>query len=697
MQANIINAAPMAILRGTQDLSTRQLTPVAEAVPQHLPKIYIYAKKGPTTPTLVVGDSRTQIYDVDSFDLRKKWANHATVLSNAVNAEGNAQMLQRIIPTDAAPEASFYLSLDVLPTQLPVYERNDDGTFRTDSTGAKVATNLTANGYKVKWVVDSYPANVARQAFGQTSASAGDQVDATTGTQSIRYNILELKASSIGANGNNSGIRLWAPNELSQEAINTKVLTKELAYPFKISVINRALPTSTPAIVYSQFGEKSLTFTLKPGVIDPVTDKELYIGTTFLNSYQNVTDPKYPPVIGDFGAIAIHDVNIALLSKKFYDAEIANASEYAVDFTPGGAVGEEFCFNIIGGTSSNGAPYDTFSFDSGAGAIRLGELTNIFAANGSDGTMDDASFAVSVAAEVAKYGDTSSDLQDTAINVESIIYDSGFPLATKYALCNFIAVRKDTFVVLATHDVNETDLSASEEHSLAIALRTRLQMFPESDYFGTPVMRGMIMGRSGKLLNSQYAKHVPSTIEIATKSARYMGAGDGRWKSGFNFDGAPGSIISSMAEFNVTSTPATARNKDWDAGLNWIQAYDRRSFFFPALKTVYNDDTSVLNSYFTAMAICQINKVTQAVWRQFSGVSGLTNAQLVQKVNEETSKRLNNRFDNRYIIQPDAYFTDADLQRGYSWTLPVKIYAPNTMTVMTTSVHAYRAGDLTAV
>jgi len=198
---------------------------------------------------------------------------------------------------------------------------------------------------------------------------------------------------------------------------------------------------------------------------------------------------------------------------------------------------------------------------------------------------------------------------DHKSRIESIIYDTGFPLATKYALCAFIAQRKDTFVVLSTHDVYDSILTASEEHSLAIALRTRLQMYPESDYFGTPVMRGMIVGRSARLRNSQYTKHLPLSAEIAIKSARYMGAGIGRWKNGSHFDGAPGSVVDFMYDINITWVPTAVRNRNWDVGLNWVQSYDRRSYFFPALKTVYDNDTSVLNSYFTAEQLAAINNV----------------------------------------------------------------------------------------
>ena len=84
---SIINAAPMTILLGTKDESGRTVPRERSAVPSHCPMTYFYAKKGPTTRQLVVGGSRTAMYGADSFDQRSKYANHATVFSNAINAE----------------------------------------------------------------------------------------------------------------------------------------------------------------------------------------------------------------------------------------------------------------------------------------------------------------------------------------------------------------------------------------------------------------------------------------------------------------------------------------------------------------------------------------------------------------------------------------------------------------------------------
>jgi len=46
--SNLIrNASPQVISLGTQDLSTRVVTPGPLEIPQHLPKAFVFAKKGP--------------------------------------------------------------------------------------------------------------------------------------------------------------------------------------------------------------------------------------------------------------------------------------------------------------------------------------------------------------------------------------------------------------------------------------------------------------------------------------------------------------------------------------------------------------------------------------------------------------------------------------------------------------------------
>ncbi len=694
--SRIVNAAPMVIMLGTEDLSTRQVTAVAEELPQHLPKVYIFAKKGPTTPQLVVGASRTMMYGEESFDLRSKYANHATVLSNLVNAQGNAQMVERLKPTDANPPASIRLALDVLETLVPEYQRNADGSYFVDGNGDKVATGQTIPGFKAKWVVEAVTWTNGESDFGKASASAGNQVNPGTQTQSTRYPIMDIEAPFFGEDGNNHGIRLWAPTVDDSTSIDPTILedVRTMAYPFRMACVYRATPTSTPKFTVTQYAEKFVDISLKPGVINKRVDKQTFVEDVFVQAYQDLENPAFPPMYGPFGNLHLYQDNVENLLGQFYAAEKPYIDGFS-DFQ--NVDGEEYRFNFVSGMTSGAVPYHSFLMNfADTDAVRLSENSTIYAQGGSDGTMDLEMLNQLVREAVVEYANPLSVLQDDAKYPESIIWDSGFELDTKYALLSFISIRKDTAVALSTFDAGGPSLTASEDSSLAVALRTRAQMYPESDYFGTPVMRAIIIGRDGKMMNSQYTGRLPLSLEIASKSARYMGAGNGKWKAGFNFDHAPASQVEMFRDISATFTPATVRNKDWAAGLNWVQTFARSSNFFPALKTVYENDTSVLNSFFTMMACVELQKVGQRAWRQFSGVSSLTNSQLKERVEEFVRANTIGRFDDRFVIEPEVYFTDADLQRGYSWSLRIKLYAPNMKTVMTMSVQANRLDDLAA-
>lgn len=715
--STIINAAPMHNPLGTQDLSTRALPFEFESVPTHLPKLYIYAKRGPTTPQLVVGASRSQMYGDDTFDLRKKWANHSTLYSNMFNSQGNAQMIERIIPADIGPVANVLLSLEVTETLVNVYERNPDGSYVLDTLTLEPVVKGQAIGHIGKWVTSTISDKDQIHTFGeaeiQTGTSAGTLptgdpasvelvgvvVDpgTTAPTTSKIYPILQFRASSVGEDGNYTGFRVWTPTETSAYSFDSRILPRGKYYPFRMAVVRREEASTTATIKENLSGEKNVLVTLAPNATNPITTGSISIGDVFLDAYQNVKDVRYPIQLGDFGDVHVYQENIDLLLKKFSDREIAYmkalpvGTEYSSDFNPDSTEDQKYLMNIFGGHSFSGWKYDTFQLDSTG--TTLSSVSNIFNQSGSDGTMNDVEFAKLVSARVKEYNNPNSELQENAIHVESVMYDSGYPLQTKYDMLNFIALRRDTCVFLSTFESGAKRLTPSEETSLAIALRTRAENFPESDYFGTPVMRAYIQGRTAKLRSSTWKGDVSPLYEIGKKLATFMGASNGRWKIGGGIGGAPNSIMEELTDYSALFTPALSRNRDWEAGLNWIMHFDRKNAFIPATKTVYQDDTSVLNSVVTVLAICELNKIHDRAWRYFSGVDNLSNGQLKERCENFINNAIEYKFDGRFIIEPEVYFTDADLKRGYSWSLRSKIYAANMKTVMTSSVAAYRLDD----
>ena len=624
-------------------------------------------------------------------------------------------MIKRLQPVDAGPPANLTLWLDVLPVTVNITERNSDGSIMVDSSGNPVLTGQTAPGFEVKWVVTN--SNSVEYTIGQQTITAGDLVagsssitpnasdflqgsltaptsSAPPGSMtSTRYPILEIQASSFGNWGNNVGIQIFAGTQTSLNyPISTAILQQNRIYPYFFQIQQRTNNLSSPAVVPTILGSNNLLFSFLPNQINPLTNANLYLESIFVNSYNNTTNPTFPRVYGAYDNIYVYNDNVQTLLNMFYQAEIPFINQWS-DFT---GDPEDFgLFNFVSGVSSQNVPYQTFVLTQDWDSVNLNPNTIMYTGGSSDGTMNDTLFAQLVNQEVAEYADPNSPVQDLATNVESIMYDPGYPLVTKQAMIDFIAIRPDAMVALSTYVCNSPPPTADEEYSTALALMTQLQMYPESEYFGTPVMRGIIIGRCGNLVNSEYTKTVPLIHELAMKAARYMGASNGKWVPGANFDGAPGSIIKSMNNVNITFVPPAAKNIDWSVGLNWVQAFDRRSLFFPAFKTVYTNDTSVLTSFITVMGICTINKIMHEAWRTFSGVSHLTNAQLIDRVNSFIIQATNGIFDSRFVVVPNTYISDYDAIRGYSWHVQVQLYADNMKTVQVSYVTAYRMSSLT--
>ena len=134
-EAIITSAVPRTRTLGISDLSRREVVRDVLATPDHLPKIYIYAEKGPTDPILVAPADAVTLYGDKTFDERSIFATHQTVLCNQVFKKGNVVMMQRIIPDDAPPPAAIRIVADVLLTNIPQYERAFDDSYLLDTFG----------------------------------------------------------------------------------------------------------------------------------------------------------------------------------------------------------------------------------------------------------------------------------------------------------------------------------------------------------------------------------------------------------------------------------------------------------------------------------------------------------------------------------------------------------------------------------
>lgn len=672
---NIRNAAPRSILKGIKDESGRAPVVEPELIPSHLAHTFIFAERGLLTPQLVVGDSLTTMYGAKSFDYRSKFANHQTVLVNTINGEANSQMVQRVVPADAAT-ATLVLWLDVVADDVAQFERNLDGSFKLSELSARIPTNTNIDGFRVRWVVEALPKGVDGAVVGlaELDPKVGGLTSVKDGSQSQMYPIHAFSVSSPGAFGNLVGIRLSAPTTESASPIDDTTAEEAKAYLYRFALVERPDEFSTPNAIETRQGEQSVDFAYKEGVINTRTDSEVSANDILLQSWNAPAINGIPPTVGVINDHHIYADNIELLLAKFQavEAEYGLISDSEDDM---------HLFNFIGGSSINNVPYYSYSVEGPASnGVLLTESSTHYAKGGLDGTLDFATFDKLVANATANYGDLAGfDFLDTAIYPQS---------------CIVLGKRKDMYVVLSTQDVSAKQNTPSEESSIAIALRTAARMYPESEIYGTPVCRAIVIGHSGYLINSKWKNLTPLTIEFAAKSARYMGAGNGIWKSAQSFSISPANQVTMFRNVNASFKKVDVRSQDWDNGLVWVQNYDRRSLFFPAFQTVYDDDSSILNSFFNMAVAVELEKIADRAWRDLTGIDGLTPEQFIARSNRLITEAVAGRFDGRVVIEVETILTAADTQRGYSWSCNIIMYGNNMMTVGSFTIVARRREDL---
>lgn len=705
--ANIRNAAPRAILLGINDQSGRSPVYEAAQIPTHLPHVLLFTEKGPTLPQLVSGNQMVAMYGANSFDYRGKYANHQTVLANTVNAEGNSLMVQRLVPPNANPPATLRLSVDWMLDELPVYERDTAGKYKLDADGKKIPTGDTTQGYVFRWIIESAldPANDGRlledgaqrtledgnqrlleSGVGKGQSRTGEMTN-SSGDQSTIYPIMDFEVQDFGSYGNRVGLRLSAPTVESAIPIDASVVESQAAYLFRLQFVERDTSTATPSVLETLYGARYVDFAFKEGAIKESTNSELYIDDAVIPQFSQEAVDGLPEIRSPIGQIHTYFDYLNELLKGVHDLEAARGTVTA---------GDDYMYlmNPFSGHDYNGLPYDTVQIKGPAddGILLTSDATHYFQ-GGYDGVMTFDTHDSEVSRQLENYGDLEANLLDTAMYPQSVLYDSGFHIETKKNFFVPMGRRKDMYVVVSTQDVSQPQNTAAEESSTAIALRAAARMYPESTIYGTSTCRAIIHGQSGYLLNSSYKGLLPISIEFAQKCAHYMGAGSGSWKSGKAFDKPGNNRVTMFKGVNAAWVPANVRSRDWDNGLVWVQNYDRRSLFWPAVQTAYDDDSSILNSAINMMAAVELEKVADRTWRDLTGISYLTNDQFIERSDNLINAKTQDRFDQRLIVVPETNFTEDDIQRGFSWSCNIHLYAPNMKSVGSFTIVAQRMSD----
>ena len=448
---------PKAIPEGTQDLSRGN--PVLDQVdpmPSHLPLVFVLAEKGQEEPLLADYARMVNEFGAATFNESGPYFTHQTRLLNIMAGNGNAVMIQRVKPLNAAT-ARVRLSVESRVIQ-------------------------SASGPKTQLIwhteINRYPSNMAGigKAKEITFTRPVNTSDPSVLSQSRLTPVMDFDVRTFGKHGNMSGFSLEPVLEgmgSEEQHINMNAFLYRMRF-FTRNNLN--VPASPRP---SDLGNYYFEGTFSLDSIFPRLSRSAYLGEVIKfewdqveGGYQNCPFAE-PHIYADEirvlceriaeGYTVPHKSGVSTVSvagENTFDAQLPLTIDSR--FALGTGVDKALLLNIFTGVMFDGhTPYHTFVVEK-TGALTgeiIGANTIVYASGGEDGLavlpdgkpnrlenmriLDDY-----VQTYMNEFGSGQYKLLDMAKYPVSGVWDTGFSYNTKIAMLTATQRRKDILAFL---------------------------------------------------------------------------------------------------------------------------------------------------------------------------------------------------------------------------------------------------------
>lgn len=680
--SSFTNATPLLAFSGINDQSRGTNVRVVRTTGQFAPLLRIFAETGPTETTLVdtQSGSLTDIYGLKTLDRRGKFFNMQTLLAEALAAEGVPLFIKRLRPDDAGNPARITLAIDVVRDEIPKTNNQLAGFDYPEIVGDEIDVDPDAieKVIGIRGRIVLLESNAA--AVGTAAPTPGTMVSTIDAAQSTIYPLLELPASFFGEPGNMLGMRMWAPTSRDALPVDEEVAEQFNTRMYRFQFLRKASATASPTILQTVLGDISVDACFAPGAFSESSDLDYYAGDRLVQEYEDSGNASgQAPIYSPFEQIYVYTDNIATVQNMVYVEELT-INPAAEDLTSNAGM-----VDIFTGIDYDGYRHHALYLNGALeGGIRLGQSTTVYASGGSDGTIDSSVYDELVTRENVSFGELGDSYQNRPLYPFTHIIDTGLGMEAKEAH-NAVTSKRNDLIAWTTTFV-EADGRApttSEEVSRAISLMAGMRANPESTLYGTPACRGVLVMQTGKWAQGGLRKPVPQIIDFAVSWAQMSGAANGRMTDGQNFDAYPNNEVNLISDINVDYFDLRVQNTLNRNGATYSLNKDMNTRYYPLLRSVYNDDTSVLLSPITVSICTDLIRLAYIVHAEHSGNASLSKEQLAQSCNNRLLELISGgRYNGRVTVIPETTFTKEDDLRGYSWHFKLTVQANNPRSVM---------------
>lgn len=691
--ATLVNAVPQVVFNGIRDRSRRPFIRPEITFAQHCPLLRLYTETGPTTTTYV-GDSDdgfASIFGSESLKPRSKYFNLQSLLALNLLGEGNGFYVKRLKPEDAGNNARLIVALEMVRDMIPQTVQRLSGfnypNAVSDLSASPLASDATVEGYRTRVIV----INDNTSDVGAQRVLPGTLVSTIDNSLSTVYPLFELPTSFHGALGNNIGFRIWAPTTADIEGYDQDTAERFKTRMYRVQFMEMPAVGTTPVVTRTANEMDYVDVSFDENVYSESYDLDYTIDEVLIDKYQ---DDGYStglsPLFSPFESIHLYRDNIRTVQELILDAE--RRVNPAIDAN---GILEPSQIDFLTMLQEDGDSYQSVVLEGplvgdGAG-ILLGKNTTLYASGGKDGTMNLEKYAELVDIQNMNFGQIDDQYDNVPKWPFGFLYDTGLPMESKFRSMAVLGARRDVQYIYTTMVEGEKEgLNVDQEASRCQALITRLKAYPESVLYNTGVCRAMIILQSGKLISGGYNKRVPQLMDVAMKWARYAGAGTGMLNDEFKMDEAPNNRVSLLKQMNMDFMGIRTRTQVWANGATYSQSNDTRSLYYPCLRSVVADDTSVLLSPVTVNICCVLIRLIYKVHAQFSGNASITKEQLIERTDEFILEQCRDLFGDRVIITPKTYISAIDENNGTSWSCTVEVQANNPHTTFNFNLETVR-------
>lgn len=708
-------------------------------VTQHVPQFFFLAEKGDDVPRLTQSQYFTALYGDETLNPNSDFFHHPSLGLRVALNRGQTILAERIIPPNAK-KPMIRCSIELIPAEMPDYERNDDGSFDYDVDG-----NPISNGTAIKHNVivhfdrDMYAGNELQfgRAGGSKTYRSGSLVSSLDTNvslgevnglpqQSMIYPLFDVEHAEFGKGGDSTAMFIQALTSTTSPQIDLTTMRATRVFPFLVTLKQLPKNSAIPDIIQTVTGEDSMQMYLKDNISDPITGNQIGFADTFIRKYGDPSGVRRSK--GPFGRVHVYSQNLTEILDKLVNGAtygsvvVEGEASYSAEYL---AVGGDVDYsnpanlhrlNFLTGLDENDIPMYSFTTQYSAhfGGMNVEDGALVYATGGNDGLIYDATGKADRWANL-KLLDELTRNRLNAFGVQSqpnmlnivrypvtALYDTGYSKLTKEAMMAVTSRRKDVYVMTSLSRVaeyitvtNSGTGSSTEEwtpmprqttaqlQSFAAYLYSRAQMIPESTVDGTDASRIMIVKGEGESFDPSYPLRTSFIFDVIDKSSAYFGSTSGNWDPASNYaerDNKNLLLIGSIDEENDISEPVA--DNLWENGCIYPLFRTPDTLYWPFLRGVHRDPTSPLVALEFIVACCTAVKEANSVFADLVSLDLPPNV-FVERSNEALSQRLDpkTRFAGSFEIRVTTEITSADAQRTYSWTTTIEIIAQGYRTV----------------